>query len=81
MKILTREYLDEAIRGLASKQDLEKIEAAVRNATLLVVSAADDLRRFSEQLADIQEALEWNTAEVGALRDGSAPEDIEETFK
>jgi len=47
MTMLTKEYLDEVTKNLASKQDLEKIEAAVRNATLLAVSAADDFRKLS----------------------------------
>lgn len=83
MTALTKEYLDEAIKNLASKQDLERIEAAVRNATLLALTAADELHGFSEQLADVQEALEWNTVEVGALHDKSvSPDDnCEGAFK
>jgi hypothetical protein len=81
MTMLTKEHFDEAIKNMVTKQDLEKIESAVRNATLLAVSAADDLRRFSEQLADVQEALEWNTIEVGALSDKSVPADLESAFK
>jgi len=80
--MLTKEHFDEAIKDLASKQELEKIEAAVRNATLLAVSAADDFRKFSEQLADVQEALEWNTIAVDALGEKSvSPDDLESAFK
>jgi hypothetical protein len=78
--MLTKEYFDEVIK--ASKQDLERIEAAVRNATLLAVNVADGFEGFSEQLADVQEALEWNTTAVTALTDKSVPdEDVASAFK
>jgi hypothetical protein len=81
MTKLTKEYFDEAIKNRATKQDLEKIEAAVRNATLLALSVTDALREFSEQLDDVQEEIEWNTMEVGALSDKSTAENIEGAFK
>ncbi len=83
MTRLTKEYFDEVAKNLATKQDLERIEAGVRNATLLALTVADDLRSFSEQLADIEEALEWNAVEVGALHDKSvSPDDnLEGAFK
>lgn len=81
MSRLTKEYFDETIRNLVSKQDLERIESAVRNTGLLAMGTCDAVRDLSEQLDDVQEAIEWNTEEVGALSDKSVAEDTDGAFK
>ena len=82
MTKLTQEYFQEAMRSLPSKHEFERLEAVVRQTSLLALSIADDVRAFAERVADLEDAVEWNSTLVDSLNEkGDVDPEVSKAFR
>ena len=64
---LTKEHFDEIINGLLSSPELRRIQKSVEVTNQLMTNLSDDFGQITSRLMSIEEVLDDQTIENGAL--------------